>query len=248
MPKTFVDGREVKKWWVDGRQVKKAYLDGRLIHEAEYFLNLTVSDHNIGTDWAWARLPDSVKHDPTYPVRIIVHTGTELITVNPSIRGVFDFYGEWGNRKVTIENYGHILGRGGAGGSWAGKDGMQGGRAIYNEGVQLSIINRGYIAGGGGGGGVNIIHRMPCGGSGGAPFGAYGVGQYNVAYDGQEGKFSGRTPATHIHNITAGTYGGDWGESGQPWQSGLYGTGAAGEATRGAINWAVLGDVRGGRY
>lgn len=52
MPKTFVDGREVKKWWVDGRQVKKAYLDGRLIYQLEYTLNITASNHNVGVDWA----------------------------------------------------------------------------------------------------------------------------------------------------------------------------------------------------
>lgn len=46
MPKTFVDGREVKKWFVDGRQVKKAYLDGRLVYQSEYVLDITASDHN----------------------------------------------------------------------------------------------------------------------------------------------------------------------------------------------------------
>ena len=60
MPKTFVDGREVKKWFVDGRQVKKAYLDGRLIYQSEYVLDITANDHNIAVDWAFNKLPSSV--------------------------------------------------------------------------------------------------------------------------------------------------------------------------------------------
>ena len=61
MPKTFVDGREVKKWFVDGRQVKKAYLDGRLIYQSEYVLDIIASDHNIAVDWAFNKLPSSVQ-------------------------------------------------------------------------------------------------------------------------------------------------------------------------------------------
>ena len=83
MPKTFVDGREVKKWFVDGRQVKKAYLDGRLIYQSEYVLDIIASDHNIAVDWACNKLPSSVQSDATQAVRQpeVQSTGQSLGTL-----------------------------------------------------------------------------------------------------------------------------------------------------------------------
>ena len=263
MPKTFVDGREVKKWFVDGRQVKKAYLDGRLIYQSEYVLDITASDHNIAIDWAWGRLPLEVRNDPTQVVRIIVRAGVQLITANPTIRGVFDFYGGWGNREIIIENYGYIIGRGGNGGSASGANayaGGAGGRGIYNESTSLTIINNGVIAGGGGGGSGTAAKRSESssqcswGGGGGAPFGAGGSGS-NGTYvkNGSPASFDVRGNGVYDLSANAG-HGGNWGvkgdDSSRSTHTGSYWPnvgGAAGEATRGAITWAVLGDVRGAR-
>ena len=239
MPKTFVDGREVKKWWVDGRQVKKAYLDGRLIYQSEYVLDITTSDHNIAVDWAFSKLPSSVQLDPTQAVRIIVRPNVQLVTANPTIQGAFHFYGLWGNREVIIENHGYIIGRGGTGGN-EGAVGAVGGRAIYNESARLTIINRGVIAAGGSGGGGSYLGAS-YGGGGGAPFagGGWGSGESgNAASFDVPG--AGKSWAGRVSGA-----GGGWGQGGVTGNGG--GASAAGEATRGTINWEVLGDVRGAR-
>ena len=241
MPKTFVDGREVKKWFVDGQKVKKAYLDGRLIYQSEYVLDITASNHNIALDWAWGLLPLDVRNDQTQAVRIIVRAGVQLITLNPTVRGVFDFYDGWGNREIVIENYGYIIGRGGAGGRESAV-GAVGGRAIRNDSARLAVINRGVIAaGGGGGGGGGSALGASYGGGGGAPFagGGWGSGEsgHAASFDvpGAGKSWAGRVSGA----------GGGWGQGGAAGTGG--GASAAGEATRGAINWIVLGDVRGAR-
>lgn len=245
MPKTFVDGREVKKWYVDGRQVKKAYLDGRLIYESEFLLYITGSNHNVTDDWVWNHLHASGGGD-AQKIKIIVNPGVELVSANTSVRAIFNFYGGWSGRVITIENHGYVIGRGGNGGN-EGNGGGAGGRALYNESASVSVINHGVIAGGGGGGGANNP-RDSAGGGGGAPFGAGGWGSYfGTAAAGSftTGGNGGGKGGTR--------YGGDGGGWGLAGGNGIhfgsvvqYG-GAAGEASRGAFNWIVLGDVRGAR-
>lgn len=95
--------------------------------------------------------------------------------------------------KVTLINYGNIIGRGGDGGTMKSQTnvsgaGQDGGAAIHNAyvgdtatGQCLNIDNRGLIAGGGGGGGALYIGKNTgkfkffFAGGGGAPFGAGGV-------------------------------------------------------------------------
>ena len=242
MPKTFVDGREVKKWFVDGRQVKKAYLDGRLIYQKEFVLYITGSNHNVTADWVWEHL-HAMGGGTEVDIRIIVNSGVQLVTSDSSVRGVFNFYGGWSGRNIIIENYGHIVGRGSRGGGTWGYDAPQGGRAIYNESVNLTVFNHGIISGGGGGGGgsYRLAGGDTIGGGGGAPFGAGGQ-----AEDG--GGAASYTGAGGPGASKAG-WGGGWAAAGAGATAGNYigAGGAAGEATRGAINWIVLGDVRGAR-
>ena len=261
MPKTFVDGREVQRWWVDGRQVKKAYLDGRLIYQLGYTLNITASNHNVGVDWVWGLLPSWVRDDQTIPVSVVVHGGVELVSSHPrDIAGVFHFRGGWGSRAVTITNYGYILGRGGQGGGWevsypdqntslpGGTKLMYGGRAILNETSAVTIFNHGVIGGGGGGGGSSLWEgyhgAVKHAGGGGAPFGNGGTGNDSVRAG--NGSFTGGGAGATWGEGAGGGWGSKGGDSAHVPNKGWYG-GAAGEATRGAINWAVLGDVRGSR-
>lgn len=259
MPKTYIDGRAVKKWYVDSQLVKKAYLDGRLIHRNEFVLYITGHKHDVYDDWVWDHLHAS-GGGAEQDIRIIVNPGVQLISANTGVRGVFNFHGGWGGRNVIIENHGWIFGRGGNGGmsssdGWGGY-GQPGGRAIYNENANVTIINHGVISGGGGGGGGAMGRTgggsyCAGGGGGGAPFGAGGVvygAKYQVA--GHPGSITdgggGVSADTRYHMSGAGGGLGVAGANGWGKANWGYG-GAAGEASRGAIHWEVLGDVRGAR-
>lgn len=142
--------------------------------------------------------------------------------------------------KITLENNGTILGRGGNGG---GKDrtneGYPGGTAIRRN-ATLYINNRGVIGGGGGGGGI----RGNNGAGGGCPFGSGGLGYKvmgNQGSDGQNASFS-----------SAGAGGGSAGAGGWYGQRGVtaydpYPGGAAGAAIDGGgtFGWINRGTVYG---
>lgn len=133
--------------------------------------------------------------------------------------------------KITLENNGTILGRGGnGGGKDRTKEGYPGGTAIRRN-ATLYINNRGVIGGGGGGGG-------------GAPFGSGGLGykvMSNQGANGQNASFSG-----------AGAGGGGSGAGGWYGQRGVtaydpFPGGAAGAAVDGGgtFGWINRGTVYG---
>lgn len=59
------------------------------------------------------------------------------------------------NKKLTIINHGYIVGKGGKAGGGPGIPGQQGGPAISNSSVGVSLENNGAILAGGGGGAQN---------------------------------------------------------------------------------------------
>lgn len=245
MPKTFLDGAEVKKWYVDEVQVKKAYLDEQLVFSDGFTHTITASDHNIGVDWLWNRIGDAGRAATN--LRIVIAAGVSLVTASTSIRGVFDFYGGWGGKVIVIENNGTIVGRGGNGG-YGGSTlypGEPGGRGIFTDGTaSVSIINNGVIAGGGGGGGGGTVSRERGGGGGG---GGYGLGGGGNEYTGEGGSLlDGGAPSENYDGVRVGGTGGFAGGAGTAGKSGGAG-GAGGEATRGPINWIILGTVHGAR-
>lgn len=265
MPKTFIDGVEVKRWLVNGARVKKAYYDGRLVFQeaGEYALHITENNHAVGSDWLWTLLPIPVRNDPSQTVRIVVHAGIQLVTSDTAINGVLDCTEAWGGREVILENYGYMLGRGGNGGSTYGSNsypGAVGGRAIRNTNCLLRVFNHGVIGGGGGGGAGTAAKRSgsssQCswGGGGGAPFGAGGIGTSGV-YVANGGPAGFDTPGYGVKDPSANAgNGGAWGvkgeDSSRSTHTGSYWPtvgGQPGVATSGSIIWEVLGDVRGAR-
>lgn len=137
---------------------------------------------------------------------------TSTTTASPALR----IAGTYPN-GITIVNNGYILGRGGNGGGNATAGGA-GGDAIYTV-TNVTIDNKGTIAGGGGGGGGgkhgDWVPPSGGGGSGGAPFGATGHGGY---YSG--GSDATLTTAGIVDSTTSfpdPRYGTDrWGLSGGP--------------------------------
>lgn len=237
MPSFKLDGHTVKTFKMDGHTVKQAKLDGHVFYKSEFLIELTGNIHNVTKDLMWAVLVDNGGVDAT-DIRFIIHSNVELVTDSPSY-SLFDFYGPWGGKNITIENYGYILGRGGTGGN-EGQTGGTGGTAITNENANLTIINHGVIGGGGGGGGGSYLGAS-YGGGGGAPFAGGGWGS---GASGPGASFTTPGSGTSWAGRVAGA-GGAWGNNGEGGNGG--GGGAAGAATRGPINWEYLGDVRGAR-
>lgn len=249
MAKTFVDGKEVKKWFVDGREVKKAYVDDKLVFQSEYVLTLS-TNHNIGVDGIWLLLPTDVQNSDT-DVKIIIPAGVQLVNA-ADVPYVLSFHGGWQLRKkITVENYGYIIGRGGKGGTMGTNEvhvvPTQGNTAIYVAAEcagKVFINNRGVIGSGGGGGAGSHNYGNMMGG-GGAPFGLGNQRTWNPApFDSPNPGMVG--PAGAAYRTGAG---GAWGEAGQNgyyYNRPTYGAAAA-PATSGTINWINVGDIRGAR-
>jgi len=133
---------------------------------------------------------DALSLDRFHDVRIVVPSGATLVA---SSTGTFALKtGTSHNAKLTIQNFGTIIGRGGNGGNGGfgysynqiagATNGTSGGTAIHIE-SNVIISNNGTIAGGGGGGGgaEGYVHTGTAyggggGGGGGRPYGAGGSG------------------------------------------------------------------------
>ena len=98
----------------------------------------------------------------TDPIAVTVNSGVYLWSDNTSVGGLV--ISSAFNSKLTLTNYGYIIGRGGDGG------GYNGGPALVNSASGVTLINQSgaYIAGGGGGG------RSSGGGGGGGAGGGNG--------------------------------------------------------------------------
>jgi len=201
MPKTFIDGREIKRWWQDGREISRAYLDGRLVFQKETIIPITANDYGVNAKWVTDRILAVFNGPPPSgsTIRFLVGSGIQLVaaTVNDS----FLLDGSWsssvlGSCQIIIENYGFILGRGGQGGNtgagWQ-EAGQVGGNAITSNGVAMQLANYGVIGGGGGGSGATGWYDGGSGnynstGGGGAPFGPGGP-----TNNGSNGRVGGRS-------------------------------------------------------
>ena len=87
------------------------------------------------------------------PILVTINSGIYVWSDSTSVAGLTissNF-----NGKLTLVNYGYIIGRGGNGGNGAGGSGGNGGPAVSNSatGVVVTNASGAYIAGGGGGGG-----------------------------------------------------------------------------------------------
>lgn len=256
MPKTFVDGKQVKGWLIDGRRVKRAYNSGRLcFNSAPSEVTLTLAtdsyfDYTKKIDEAYIALAGDWAAGSN--LKIIVPAFVEIVN-HPAYNSVLYFDAKWGSRTIIIENYGRIIGRGGNGGSegaW-GKDGMTG---IIRESGNVIVRNYGVIAGGGGGGGGNRLGDS-AGGGGGRPYGTGGWGSYWGWAGNGTTDSPGAGGGNNLANPGAGQtrYGGNGGDWGKPGGNGIdfgsatTGGGAPGKASIGTITWEVLGSVYGVR-
>jgi len=242
MPNTFIDGQKVKRWWVNGQEVKKAYIDGQLCFQKEAVVYVTQSDLNYN--------PNTLQDAMRAANGGVLNNGTFRIVVNPGVVIVghnfadapFIFHGIF-NYKVTVENYGTVLGMGGNGGYGGGYNaaGIQAGFAgkngilVAGAGSEVIIDNQGVIGGGGGGGGGCYVwwEGNGCdsganswGGAGGAPFGVGAWAAYHCSPKSPDATYdvSGigtKIPSPWSHTPTGGGDGGLWG------QSGLAGSGSA---------------------
>jgi len=133
---------------------------------------------------------DALGLDRYHNVRIVIPSNANLVASSTSTYALKT--GTSHGDKLTIENNGYILGRGGNGGNGGlgysynaianATSGTSGGKAVHIE-SHITIINNGTIAGGGGGGGgaEGYVHTGTAyggggGGGGGAPFGSGGSG------------------------------------------------------------------------
>lgn len=268
MPKTYLDGREIKRWWLDGREVSRSYLDGRLVFQKEVTISIDASTTQVNAEWVSFLLYNAfigpVRANST--IRFIVKAGVHLIAANTS--SSFSLDGSiWNSTlrscQIIIENHGFILGRGGQGGDtgpgWQNA-GQAGGPAIISQGVPLLVANYGVIAGGGGGSGATGWYDGGSGnynstGGGGAPLGPGGPTNNgsNNRWWGSAASFD--TPGHSGGGPGGNVPGGNWGEKGG---DGLFkqaggarsavAGGAAGAAiicNNAAFGWINRGDIRG---
>lgn len=170
---------------------------------------------------------------------------------------------------VTITNNGVVAGAGGQGGSgnprqWEdGRDGQNGGTAIYVT-FPVSISNAGIIAGGGGGGGGGYkcadyeCYDDPGGGGGGGS--GYASGQGGVCGSEISGSPGGDASQENYNGGSGGSpcnpggeggegsgvSGGNLGQAGNNMDGNAIG-GAAGSAVVGnsLVTWTLQGDIRG---
>jgi len=133
---------------------------------------------------------DSLSLDRYHNVRVVIPSGATLVASSTSVYALKT--GTSHTAKLTIENNGAILGRGGNGGNGGlgysynaiahATDGTVGGVAVHLE-SDITLINNGTLSGGGGGGGgaEGYVHTGTAyggggGGGGGRPYGAGGNG------------------------------------------------------------------------
>lgn len=133
---------------------------------------------------------DSLGLDRYHNVRVVIPSGATLVASSTSVYALKT--GTSHTAKLTIENNGAILGRGGDGGNGGlgysynaiahATDGTVGGVAVHLE-SDITLINNGTLSGGGGGGGggEGYVHTGTAyggggGGGGGRPYGAGGNG------------------------------------------------------------------------
>lgn len=199
------------------------------------------SDHNYNADKLLNAVRAVMPQDKWSGMELQLHVGSGVQLVSSTTGApCLDFGRLSAFAKITLENSGTILGRGGNGG---GKDrtkgGYPGGTAIRRN-ATLYINNHGVIGGGGGGGGI----KGNGGAGGGCPFGSGGLGikvMGSQGYDGQNASFS-----------SAGAGGGSSGAGGWYGKRGVtaydpYPGGAAGAAIDGSgtFGWINRGTVYG---
>ncbi|WP_199101490.1 hypothetical protein [Aquitalea sp. ASV11] len=268
MPKTYLDGREIKRWWLDGREVSRSYLDGRLVFQKETVIRISAHDHGVTAQSVLNRIQNAYGGAPPAGacIRFVIESGIQLVAAN--VGECFQLDSSWWNGvlascQLIIENHGFILGRGGQGGDtgagWQNA-GETGGPAITSQGVPLLVANYGVIAGGGGGSGATGWYDGGSGnynstGGGGAPFGSGGPNNSgsNNKWWGSAASFD--TPGRSGAGSGGDVPGGNWGE---PGGDGLFKKaggarsavpgGAAGAAiicNNAAFGWIKRGDIRG---
>jgi len=133
---------------------------------------------------------DALGLDRYHDVRVVIPSGASLVASSTSTYALKT--GTSHVAKLTIENNGVILGRGGNGGNGGfgysynaianATNGTSGGIAVHVE-SNITMINNGTLAGGGGGGGgaagavhVGTAYSGGGGGGGGRPYGSGGNG------------------------------------------------------------------------
>jgi len=136
---------------------------------------------------------DALGLDKYHNVRVVIPSGAVLVASTTSTYALKTGVGYSG--KLTIENNGKILGRGGRGGHGgassssyprlSGKTGTDGGVAIHIE-AAVTIDNNSTLSGGGSGGGgtggvsyyagLSNAYVGGNGGGGGVPYGTKGIG------------------------------------------------------------------------
>ena len=187
---------------------------------------------------------DALSLDRYHNVRVVVPSGATLVASSTSTYALKT--GTDHAAKLTIENNGSILGRGGRGGNGGfgysyneianATNGASGGKAIYVE-SDITIINTGTLAGGGGGGGgaegyvhVGTAYGGGGGGGGGQPYGA-GGSRGSTTHSGTNGA------AGTLTNAGTGGVGGYDGTV----RGGVGGTGGA-AGSSGVIGGEITGD------
>ena len=183
-------------------------------------------------------------------------TGTSALTVDTS----------WNSGDtVRINNYGVIVGMGGAGGGGsdgAGSAGAGGGRALTVSRA-ITFGNYGTIAGGGGGGGggggavekiMSFYYICAGGGGGGGRTGSYnsGGGAGGISERSRDyGSYDGYAGGAGTYNGEGGGGGGPWlnkpGATGGTWGA-AGGTGTAGNAGAGGAGGPAGAAVSGNGY
>lgn len=237
---------------MDNQSVKKAFRDGLLVFQraGSFVYMLQATDHNF-TQAALeqAILAQIGSWDAIDELRLIIPAGVQIVGTTPG-GTLLTFDGHWSTCQVTIENHGHLIGRGGQGGTMGTNEyhvpPTQGQRAILvAAGCNVSVANYGIIASGGGGGaGAHNYGDMM--GGGGAPFGLGNQRTWAAAgYETPNPGMMGPNPNGRYYTGAGGVWGAG-GANGYYYNRVTYGATAM-EATRGAITWLNLGDVRGSR-
>lgn len=232
----------------------------------EIVVTITASNHNFDTGQLHNLMLSAA--GGSWPAsanwKIVVNPGVQLVGKDT---GNCMWFGGAINGTVVIENHGHILGRGGAGGpvtcgsDSCSQNGGVGGTAIYRESkITLDIRNYGIISGGGGGGGAGYTfssagggRHYGMGGGGGAPFGAAGyVSGPNHPRPGGGGSYEGGAGGGSggDRGEAHGGGGGGWAAAGgNAWGNNRMNRSGGGPGAAigggGPINWTSRGDIRG---
>ena len=88
--------------------------------------------------------------DGEKPVSVTIKRGVTVYSTSNSSAAIT--ISNHFNKKLTINNFGYIVGKGGKAGQTINTPGQQGGPAISNNSVGVTLINNGAILSGGGGG------------------------------------------------------------------------------------------------